>query len=219
MDQKQPSQPSSSTKIERKIVEKNRRNQMKNLYSTLYSVLPNHNSKDAKAVPDQIDEAIDYIKNLETKVKREKEKRESLKERKKTRGDCSSAFQVQGNPKSPKIEIQETDSSLEVILTCGADNEFLFYEIIRILFEENVEIVTANFSIVGDSLLLVVHGEIPQSCLQFGASKVSERLKRFVNGSTSDMETESALWDYEIGTPEMWGFIDPTLNMGLPNPL
>lgn len=36
---------SSPTKIERKTIEKNRRDQMKNLYSTLKSLLPNQPSK------------------------------------------------------------------------------------------------------------------------------------------------------------------------------
>lgn len=37
--------PCSSAKIERKIIEKNRRNHMKNLYSRLNSLLPRHTSK------------------------------------------------------------------------------------------------------------------------------------------------------------------------------
>jgi len=42
--QQQGSQP-SPTKVERKIVEKNRRSQMKNLYSELNSLLPTRNPK------------------------------------------------------------------------------------------------------------------------------------------------------------------------------
>jgi len=47
MDQVGSDQPSSSntTKVERRLVEKNRRNQMKILYSKLNSLLPNYNPK------------------------------------------------------------------------------------------------------------------------------------------------------------------------------
>jgi hypothetical protein len=47
MDQVRGSdKPSSSTpKVERRLVEKNRRNQMKILYSKLNSLLPNYNPK------------------------------------------------------------------------------------------------------------------------------------------------------------------------------
>lgn len=48
--------------------------------------------------------------------------------------------------------------------------------------------------------------QIPQSFLQFGAAKVSERLKRFVNGSYSDVETQHEWWDFDIGTDDIWGF-------------
>uniref|UniRef100_A0A803QJG2 BHLH domain-containing protein n=1 Tax=Cannabis sativa TaxID=3483 RepID=A0A803QJG2_CANSA len=52
------SQSSSVTKIERKIVEKNRRNHMKVLFSKLNSLLPPQNSREALTLPDQVDEAI-----------------------------------------------------------------------------------------------------------------------------------------------------------------
>ncbi|TKY48875.1 Transcription factor bHLH36 [Spatholobus suberectus] len=219
MDAPQGSQP-SSTKVERKIVEKNRRNQMKNLYSELKSLLPTQNPKEAISVSDQIDEAINYIKSLETKVKMAQEKKERLIERKRTRSGCSGASEAQGSLKLPKIEIHETGTSLEVILTCGVDNQLILCQIIRILHEENVEVVAANSSMVGDSVLHVVHGEVQQSSFQFGATKVSERLKWFVNGSISDVEMEPELWDFEIGTAETWGLLDLTVDKGLPsNPL
>ncbi|TKY48874.1 Transcription factor bHLH36 [Spatholobus suberectus] len=219
MDQQQGSQP-SSTKVERKIVEKNRRNQMKNLYFKLNSILPNYNPKEAMPLPDQIDEAINYIKSLETNVKMAQEKKEMLMEEKRTRSGCSRASEAQGSPKSPKIEIHEMGSSLEVILTCGVNNQFIFCEIIRILHEENVEVITANSSMVGDSVLHVVRGEIRQSFFQFGATKVSKRLKRFVNGSISDVEIEPELWNLVIDTSEAWRLLDPTIdNCFPPNPL
>jgi len=50
--------------------------------------------------------------------------------------------------------------------------------------------------------------QIPPSYVQFGATRVSERLKRFVYGSSSDVEIQPELWDFEIGTDDhnMWGF-------------
>ncbi|KEH39152.1 helix loop helix DNA-binding domain protein [Medicago truncatula] len=45
MDHDQQECQPSSTKVERKVVEKNRRNQMKILYSKLNSLLPSYNSK------------------------------------------------------------------------------------------------------------------------------------------------------------------------------
>jgi hypothetical protein len=58
--------------------------------------------------------------------------------------------------------------------------------------------------------------QIPQSLLQFGATKVSERLKRFVNGSGSEIETEPQLWDFEIGTQNS-ELLDSIVTKSLPN--
>jgi len=112
------------------------------------------------ALPDQLDEATEYIKSLEAKVKMLKEKKERLMERKRSRSGFSSGFEARGSLKPPRMEIHETGSVLQVILTCGVDNRFVFCEIIRILHEENVEVITTSSSIVGDSVIHVVLGEV-----------------------------------------------------------
>ncbi|CAJ1978922.1 unnamed protein product [Sphenostylis stenocarpa] len=200
----------SSTKVERRLVEKNRRNQMKILYNKLNSLLPNYNPKEAIPLPDQVDEAINYIKSLEAKVKVAQEKKESLQGVRKRSHAClsnnSSNFSTTRFSKSPQLEINEVGSSLQVVLTCGIDQQFIFSQIIRMLHEENIEVRSANSSLIGDSVLHVVHAEIPQSFLQFGAIKVSDRLKRLVNGSSSDVETQHEWWDFEIANVDIWGF-------------
>ncbi|KAK4286150.1 hypothetical protein QN277_002746 [Acacia crassicarpa] len=206
-------QDPSQTKIERRLIEKNRRNQMKILYSKLNSLLPNFNPKQMIPLPDQIDEAINYIKSLEAKVKMVQEKKERLMMGKKRSHACcsSSSFETERKRSlmnSPQIQIHEMGSSLEVVLINGLDNQFIFYEIICILHQENVEVVSANSSLVGDSMLNVVHAQIQPNLHEFGATKVIERLKRFVYGSTSDVEAvqPAELKDYfPIGT-DAWDF-------------
>lgn len=109
------------------------------------------------ALPDQVDEAINYIKSLEANVQMAMEKKERLLagKNKRSREYCLDL------PKSPCFEIHEIGSSLQIILTCGLDSQFIFYEIIRVLHEENVDIKSVNSSKVGDnSLLHVVHAEV-----------------------------------------------------------
>ncbi|KAG6657973.1 hypothetical protein CIPAW_04G127400 [Carya illinoinensis] len=195
---------SSSTKVERRIIEKNRRNQMKVLYSRLNSLLPNPDSKEAVSLPDQIDEAIKYITSLETKLKKSKEKKESLNGRKKRPYTCTN-FEETAGLKSPKIEIRETGSTLEIVLITGLDNQFIFYEMIHILHGEQADVFNASFSTSGDSVLYVVHAEIVGCSFDFGAAKVTERLKRLVYGSTSDVELSADLWDFPINS-EPWDF-------------
>ena len=118
--------------------------------------------QEALPLPDQIDEAINYIKSLEEKVKIARERKESLVSRKRSHtGSSSSAFETKGKCLiSPQIEIRETGSSLEIVLISRLDNQFIFYEIIRILQEENIEVVSANSSLSGDSIFHVVHAQV-----------------------------------------------------------
>ncbi|KAK3404723.1 hypothetical protein EUGRSUZ_K01037 [Eucalyptus grandis] len=198
-------QPSSPRRTERKIIEKNRRNRMKHLYSVLNSLLPSQPSaQEAKSLPDQIDEAIRYIKGLETAVKEAKDKKENLMGKK--RPSPSTSSNTLAAITSAKIEIRVRDSSLEVTLTSGLHDKFIFSEILRILHEEKVEVLNVNFSVVGNSVYHLVHAKIGESAL--GAAMISQRLKTFVYGAATDgghEEFHPNLWDCGLSS-NIWNF-------------
>ncbi|TQD75015.1 hypothetical protein C1H46_039455 [Malus baccata] len=192
MDRNQANE-SSSTKVERRVVEKNRRNRMKLLYSNLYYLLPKQTFKAPLSQTNQIDEAINYIKSQESKLQKLKEKKESLMRTRK-RSYATACVNVEGSrsAKARQIKIHEIDSTLEVVLISGLENhQFMFYEIIRLLDEEHSNVVHANlFSTLGDSTFHIVRAEIGKSMSEFGAARITEKLNRFVNGSTSDQESQ-----------------------------
>ncbi|PNS91369.1 hypothetical protein POPTR_019G099400v4 [Populus trichocarpa] len=196
----------SSTKTERKVVERNRRNQMKSLYSSLNSLLPNQNFKEAQPLPDQIDRAINYIKSLEEKLEKAREKKESLTRSRKGSYTCTFDPLSSAASKSPQLKIHEIGSVREIVLTSGLGNQFLFYEIISILHEEGVEVVSANFQALGDSFFHIVHAQMKGSADGFGAARVTERLNRFISGSTSEIELDSELWDFANHPETNWEF-------------
>ncbi|KAH0721487.1 hypothetical protein KY290_004781 [Solanum tuberosum] len=69
-------------KLERKYVEKNRRNHMKNLCNQLHSMLPTHSSSSKETtmtVPDQIDAAVKHIETLKMNLEKNKKHLEELK--------------------------------------------------------------------------------------------------------------------------------------------
>lgn len=103
------------------------------------------NLQEAISLPDQLDEAANYIKSLKANVERMKEMKDGLRglvERANT--SCSYGS------KSPQIQIQETGSSLVIVLNTGFNSRFIFNEAIRIVHEERAEVVNANFSVVDD---------------------------------------------------------------------
>ncbi|KAM0957256.1 hypothetical protein FF1_025436 [Malus domestica] len=215
MNNNQASQ-SSSTKVERRVVEKNRRNHLKLLYSKLYSLLPNQNPKEPPSLNEQTDEAINYIKSKESKLQKAKEKKESLMGTRK-RSNATAFVNVESmepktlniesvrSTKAPQIQIHETGSTVEVVLTSGLENhQFIFYQIIRILDEEQADIVHASFSTLGDTVFHVVRAEMDNSMLDFGAARITEKLNTFVNGSTSDQELrQDCFWDCEFEPAEI----------------
>ncbi|KAK8569659.1 hypothetical protein V6N13_046708 [Hibiscus sabdariffa] len=193
----------SSGKVERKIIEKNRRNHMKNLYSMLNSLLPHHNSKELLTVPEQIDEAVDYIKRLQTKLKEFRERKEGLMGRKRSH-NCSGRDRT-GEAVAAEIRINETGPAMEVALTTGTDGcRFMFHEMIRILHDEGGEVVNANFCVVGNTVFHIVHAEISSSV---AARTIKEKLNKLVTGTSGrEEEVEQELsWDYEFDL-ETWNF-------------
>ncbi|KAL6137979.1 hypothetical protein ACLB2K_063267 [Fragaria x ananassa] len=206
----------SGSKIERRVIEKNRRNQMKILYSQLNSLLPNQHSKEPLSLPEQIDEAINYIKTLESNMQKLKQKRDNLKiGRKRSYELCSNtrSAAATSTAKSPQIQIHEIGSTLEVVLSTGLHNQFIFYDIIRILDQEQADVVHASFSASGNSILHLVRAEVQMGnlILDFAAAKITEKLKSIVYGSASDEELQhhdhdqDYLWDFQIH-PQMWNF-------------
>ncbi|KAL8108009.1 hypothetical protein AgCh_024450 [Apium graveolens] len=71
--------PKSFGASDRKTIEKNRRNYMKDLYCQLHSLIPNDiSSKGGKSLTDQLDAAAKYIRKLKIKLEKLKQKRETL---------------------------------------------------------------------------------------------------------------------------------------------
>ncbi|KAL2457954.1 basic helix-loop-helix (bHLH) DNA-binding superfamily protein [Forsythia ovata] len=208
MEKGQSKSSSSSTRaprIERKIVEKNRRNQMKTLYSNLLCVLPDHASKEEKPLPDQIDEAVTYIESLKMKLEKMKEKKEFLMPRKRSHSCITSEIQANTKSPPPLVEVQDMGPNMDVILVSGLDDLSKFYSILHFLHQDGIEVVNANFSIHGNSTIEILHDKVGKSRMGFGATSMSRRLKDLICGSTcSEVESNLDLWDYEIQS-DIWG--------------
>ncbi|GMI72829.1 hypothetical protein like AT4G20970 [Hibiscus trionum] len=163
----------NSSKLDRKFIERNRRNQMKALCSKLNSLVPHHSSREAASLPDQLDEAANYIKSLKANLERTKEKKERF---------MGSVKSQETSSKSPQIQIQEMgSSSLVIALNTGFNNRFIFNETIRVLHEERAEIVNASFSSVDEHTVLhTIHLSIGEASAD-RAARISERLKKLVH--------------------------------------
>ncbi|WJZ96399.1 hypothetical protein VitviT2T_015089 [Vitis vinifera] len=168
----------SSSRTDRKTIERNRRNHMKSLYSKLNSLVPHQTSREAITLPDQLDEAANYIKRLQEKLEKMKERKDNLMGFERPNTSPNSGAMVGLKP--PQIDIHEKGSALEVVLITGLDFQFMFNETIRVLHEEGAEIVNASFSVVDDTVFHTIHAQVEGPVLGHGAARISERLKKFV---------------------------------------
>ncbi|XP_015165326.1 uncharacterized protein [Solanum tuberosum] len=195
----------SAPRLEKKYVEKKRRNNMKNLFNQLYSLLPLHPSQlqEAMTLPDQIDAAITYIKSLEIKLEKSKMQLEKLRTKK--RSNLHDPNPSISKLSSPQIEIQEMSPTMDLILISGLDNLTMFYNIIRLLHEEDFEVINSSFSLDGNSMMHIFH----ETKVIGNSTMVYRRVKELLNGSSTDdiIETLLCSWDNEIQS-EMLGLIN-----------
>lgn len=175
------SSSSEKSKLDRKMVEKNRRMQMKSLCFKLSSLIPaNHfrGTRDIISQQDQLDYAASYITQL-------KENIEKLKIRKEQavglENGSNTMDTMMFGSRLPVFDLRDFGSSIEVIVVSGLQKSFMVYEIISILEEEGAEVVSASFSTVGDKVFHTVHAQVKISRVGVETTRVCQRLQELIN--------------------------------------
>ncbi|XP_042068267.1 transcription factor bHLH162-like [Salvia splendens] len=212
----------TAPKIERKIIEKNRRTKMKNLYNQLVSLLPHQPSPvDGAPLPDQIDEAVEHIKGMTTKLEKLKQKRDLLLEKKKQLINNSCVTNIRNkatnnasSSSAPLVEVQDMGPNLDVILANDLQNYTSFRDIVRLVHQHGVEIASASFGRDGNSSIQVLHDKVGNPKPGFDGATITRKMKELAcNKGASSMsevvESDINLWDYEIDSKINWGFEIP----------
>ncbi|KAI3466680.1 hypothetical protein Pfo_023343 [Paulownia fortunei] len=173
----------NSSRADRKTVEKNRRNQMKALYSKLSSLVPHQDPMEVVSISDQLEGAANYIKKLQVNLGEMKQKRNRLMGLY-SANLSSSRFSSNSAPgeliKLPNIDIHVSGSALEVVLMTGLNNQFMFTETIRMLQEEGAQVVSASYSVADHTTFHTIHSKIGERAVEYEAARISERLRKFV---------------------------------------
>ncbi|KAK9995790.1 hypothetical protein SO802_020476 [Lithocarpus litseifolius] len=172
---------SEKSKLDRKMVEKNRRMQMKSLCFKLSSLIPASHfrgTRDIISQQDQLDYAASYITQL-------KENIEKLKIRKEQamgfENGSNTMDTMMFGSRLPVFDLRDLGSSIEVIVISGLQKSFMVYEIISILEEEGAEVVSASFSTVGDKVFHTVHAQVKISRVGVETTRVCQRLQELIN--------------------------------------
>ncbi|KAG2596205.1 hypothetical protein PVAP13_5KG146900 [Panicum virgatum] len=200
------SNSSGTTAVERKEIERKRRQQMKSLCATLASLIPKEDySRDAMTQLGSLDEAAAYIKKLKERVDELQQKRSSAQlMAADTSGGggggggsvastSAAATAASGGARSeedaaeeaaeaPVVEVVHYNdgSSLDVVLISSVERPFKLHEVVTVLEEEGAEIINANLSVVGRKIFHTIHCRAFSPRIGIEVSRVSERLRALV---------------------------------------
>ncbi|GJN06064.1 hypothetical protein PR202_ga23749 [Eleusine coracana subsp. coracana] len=187
--------------VERKEIERKRRQHMKNLCAKLVSLIPkeHYSSKDTMTQLGSLDEAAAYIKKLKERVDDLHQKRSSAQVLASVRGggagastsvattsgDAGSSEEAavaEDEAVAPVVEVRhhQDGSSLDVVLISSVEKPFKMHEVVTVLEEEGAEIINANFSVAGRKIFYTIHSRAFNSRIGIEVSKVSERLRALV---------------------------------------
>ncbi|XP_031132029.1 transcription factor bHLH162-like isoform X1 [Ipomoea triloba] len=191
-------------KLERKYIEKNRRNHLKSLYTDLFSLLPTPKMQERMSLPDQLDETAKYIKCLEQQLEKSRQKKEELvkkesRKRPNNYSSCRNCMAGGEQSEAPHIQVLDTSPGMSVVLINGLESISQFHSIIRVLHkQQGLEVTNATFQIHGNSTLQIVHEQVGK--LEMGM--ICERLKQVIKGCPGGEAIESSeplnSWDYDI---------------------
>ncbi|KAL3511285.1 hypothetical protein ACH5RR_030686 [Cinchona calisaya] len=156
----------SPRRIQRGVMEKQRRQQMNNLYSRLASLLPPSQAELPK--PALLDYSSTYVKILQKRIRELEAKKEELKSETSTSAKDSTL---------QAIEVIEKGSIVEVNLVTGLNKGFMLHEVINILEEEGAQILSANYSASTDRVFCTISSQAFSSRIGIETSRVHERLK------------------------------------------
>ncbi|THU63402.1 hypothetical protein C4D60_Mb01t15380 [Musa balbisiana] len=139
---------------------------MKNLCFKLTSLIPKDTTMSKRVMrdQDQLDQAFNYIKELQGRV-------EKLKQKKEMRSMTADLHFL-------LVEVRSMDSTLLVSFVSGSRSSYMFRKVIGVLEEEGAEVTSASFNLVGGRIFHTIHCQAFCPRIGLEPSSVNEKLKK-----------------------------------------
>ncbi|XP_021765229.1 transcription factor bHLH126-like [Chenopodium quinoa] len=175
----------TNKKVIHREVERQRRQEMSNLYSSLRSLLPVEYVKGKRSVSEHITEATRYIKDLEKNVKELGEKRDSLKDtfsslenrrnnkRENNNVGCSSSSSTTSttsrsssscSTRDYNVNIHKFSKTLQIEITAGVeeDDPCPISKTLKVLAQEGLDVVSCVSNKVNQRWIYVIYCEVTE---------------------------------------------------------
>ncbi|KAD7477571.1 hypothetical protein R6Q59_007334 [Mikania micrantha] len=159
------------------LKEKQRRDRMKDLYTTL-AILLHLEPYGSKSLPEFLDSATASLTELKERVERLKARKEEL-EREVNQIDESSNI---NNPRLKMIQVTETkDMKLEVNMKFMVENKRVVpFGVLKVIEQGGAEIMSSSFSTVGQQIYSNIHAQAFQARLGFDAKLIESQLMELI---------------------------------------
>ncbi|XP_034686746.1 transcription factor bHLH168-like [Vitis riparia] len=172
----------SSSKLDRRALERNRRLHMKDLFSKLASlIIPTSRCK-SKLLDSCMDtqcpshvlvsEVITHVKQLQERVETLKQRKQILEATEETAGSSGSS--------SPVITVKDLGFILEACVICGLKKKLMLHQVINVLVEEAAEVIAVSHSTVGGRIFYTIYFQAVSSRIGIEISRVHQRLKELI---------------------------------------
>ncbi|KAL2920541.1 hypothetical protein RDABS01_012032, partial [Bienertia sinuspersici] len=146
--------PTNNDEDERKVMhreyERQRRQEMANLYNSLRTILPTEYTQGKRSISDHVGEAINYITHMKKNVKELEEKRDELKQSVESNieiGESSNnnvAGLLTASNSCNNVLIRESVVGLEVEISIANEDEdrFSLSNALQVVFDHGLEVVS-----------------------------------------------------------------------------
>nr|QFU95354.1 basic helix-loop-helix DNA-binding superfamily protein 120b [Eriobotrya japonica] len=162
-------------KVMHREIEKKRRQEMANLYGSLRSVLPLEFIKGKRSLADHMNEAVNYIKQLQTRIKIFGAKRGELK-----MGSASSNLSAStlghgssgssSTSTSTLVAVHPCLAGVEIVVSTAGSAEqfFLLSRMLKILLGQGLNVISCATAQVNKRLVYTIQSEVSDpTCIDF----------------------------------------------------
>ncbi|KAJ4955493.1 hypothetical protein NE237_012276 [Protea cynaroides] len=163
-------------------VERQRRQEMATFYASLRSQIPLEYLKGKRSISDHINEASNYVRDLQKRIQELNHKRDGL--RKMSNSGAPDTVVSQNCPPD-YVTVQPCWGGVEVMINSGFKNgEFPLSRVIRELVDQGVRVVTTVSSTVNERSFHTIKSEV-SDLTTLDLSELEEKLTDLVASSSS----------------------------------
>ncbi|KAL3524208.1 hypothetical protein ACH5RR_017042 [Cinchona calisaya] len=167
-------------------IERQRRQEMANLYSSLRSLLPLEYIKGKRAISDHMHEAVNYINCLQKKIGELRERRESLM--KKTGSLSSTTSSGNGSaadsclPNCLSVTVNPCRDGVEILISSGPKEEkFSLSRVLKKLLDEGQNVVSCVSTKANEITVHKILSEVPEDWTSIHVMSLQQKLTNAIN--------------------------------------